>query len=225
MAERARALVQCLLNNEDFIETVANVCSNNTAASPNVHSSFDRVDDEVRSLFNRGAQTRVPDFLRPDPSVFLRSGTGPGNLIQNGDISLSVSSMSNPQQLPVPSYNLRRLPRINSRRQTRRTRELQHVTFTKEVVLLPDNSSTLVPRRASKAWLYDHGHVKSAVEFNIEWDESEVMATIRRSFMPLVDGCSEYVSLLEIEEYDPSDASLQEAIGNSLSDTTFGTLK
>ncbi|KAL0149596.1 hypothetical protein M9458_055123, partial [Cirrhinus mrigala] len=38
-------------------------------------------------------------------------------------------------------------------------------SFTKEVILLPDHTSTNVPRRAKKAWLFEKGHMKSALEF------------------------------------------------------------
>ncbi|XP_049339757.1 uncharacterized protein LOC125804685 [Astyanax mexicanus] len=169
MAERAREFVASFLSDQRLIDTLTTACSSTSNPQP----SFRDAESEVRSLFNRGPQTRVPD-----PT--------------SRDFNLSVSGMHPPlPQSSVPTYNLRRLPRVNARRQTRPAKGLPQLeTFTKEVVLLPDNTTNLVPRRASKAWLFENGHVKSAVEFNVEWCESEVMSTIRKAFMPQVEGCS-----------------------------------
>lgn len=62
-------------------------------------------------------------------------------------------------------------------------------SFTKEVILLPDHTSTHVPRRAKKAWLFENGRIKSALEFGCDWDADKVMQTITAAFQPVVEGC------------------------------------
>lgn len=62
-------------------------------------------------------------------------------------------------------------------------------SFTTEVILLPDHTSTHVPRRAKKAWLFEHGHIKSALEFECDWDANKVMQAITTAFQPIVEGC------------------------------------
>lgn len=61
--------------------------------------------------------------------------------------------------------------------------------FFKEVILLPDHKATHVPRRASKAWLFENGHIKSALEFGCDWDSDTVMEAIKTAFQPAVEGC------------------------------------
>lgn len=62
-------------------------------------------------------------------------------------------------------------------------------SFTKEVILLPDHTTTLVPRRAVKAWLFENGHIKSALEFCCDWDSDRVIQAIMTAFQPVVEGC------------------------------------
>ena len=62
-------------------------------------------------------------------------------------------------------------------------------SFTKEVILLPDHRVNHVPRRAKKAWLFENGHVRSAVEFCSDWNTSRVMEEITAAFQPVVEGC------------------------------------
>ncbi|KAL7879757.1 hypothetical protein SRHO_G00020110 [Serrasalmus rhombeus] len=58
------------------------------------------------------------------------------------DFNLHLSGMSCPPPPPAQSYNLRRLPRVNVGKQTRCVQgPSQLKTFTKEVVLLPDNTT------------------------------------------------------------------------------------
>lgn len=62
-------------------------------------------------------------------------------------------------------------------------------SFAKEVILLPDHRSIKVPRRASKAWLFENGPIKSALEFGCHWDSGKVMQAITEAFQPIVEGC------------------------------------
>jgi len=62
-------------------------------------------------------------------------------------------------------------------------------SFFKEVILLPDHKATHVPRRAKKAWLFENGHIKSALEFACYWDSDTVMEAIKTAFQPAVEGC------------------------------------
>ncbi|KAL7879721.1 hypothetical protein SRHO_G00019750 [Serrasalmus rhombeus] len=152
MAERARELVASLLNDRRFIDTIANACS---SSAPNAQASFVHVEDEVRLLFNRGPQTRAPG---PNACSVIHTTSG---------FNLHLSGMSCPPPPPAQSYNLRRLPRVNVGKQTRHITfqenkhkciiKSQHLisnnlnrrvqgpsqlkTFTKEVVLLPDNTT------------------------------------------------------------------------------------
>ncbi|XP_067309237.1 uncharacterized protein [Pseudorasbora parva] len=91
-----------------------------------------------------------------------------------------------------PIYNLRPFTRKGPRQ--RRFQALSSScsvaqTFTKEVILLPDHTSTHVPRRAKKAWLFENGHIKSALEFGCDWDADKVMQTITTAFQPNVEVC------------------------------------
>lgn len=61
--------------------------------------------------------------------------------------------------------------------------------YAKEVILLPDPATDLLPRRAQRAWLFENGHVKSAVEFNTGWNEARVKQAIKESFAPILDDC------------------------------------
>nr|XP_020467987.1 THAP domain-containing protein 1 B-like [Monopterus albus] len=47
-------------------------------------------------------------------------------------------------------------------------------SFIKEVVLLLDHTSTLVPRCATKTWLFENGHIKSTVEFSCMWSANKI---------------------------------------------------
>lgn len=71
------------------------------------------------------------------------------------------------------------------------TRQLKFCdsVFFKEVILLPDDKTTHVPRRAKKAWLFENGHVKSALEFGCGWDSDKIMHAITAAFQPAVEGC------------------------------------
>ncbi len=62
-------------------------------------------------------------------------------------------------------------------------------SFFKEVILLPDDKATHVPRRTKKAWLFENGHIKSALEFGCDWDSDKVMQAITAAFQPAVEGC------------------------------------
>lgn len=61
--------------------------------------------------------------------------------------------------------------------------------FAKEVILLPDPTTSFVPRRARRSWLFESGHVKSAAEFSTGWDEARVVLAIIQAFAPLLEGC------------------------------------
>ncbi|XP_034534151.1 G2/M phase-specific E3 ubiquitin-protein ligase-like isoform X2 [Notolabrus celidotus] len=98
--------------------------------------------------------------------------------------------------------------------QFRSTRPVsQH--FTKEVILLPDHTATHVPRRASKAWLFERGHVKSALEFACDWDSNRIMQAIRTAFQPIVEGCRLQILLpCHNKLVEPSLSTTQSLSGN-----------
>ncbi|XP_026062964.1 uncharacterized protein LOC113046235 [Carassius auratus] len=99
---------------------------------------------------------------------------------------------STSQGPPTAIYNLRPFTRKGPRhKRFQALGSLRPVaqSFTKEVILLPDHTSTHVPRRAKKAWLFENGHIKSALEFGCDWDADKVMQTITSAFQPVVEGC------------------------------------
>ncbi|XP_041845083.1 uncharacterized protein LOC121642414 [Melanotaenia boesemani] len=97
------------------------------------------------------------------------------------------------EPLTVPTYNLRPFTRKGPR--YKRIQAPFNSTcsvsqpFTKEVILLPDHTYTQVPRRARKAWLFENGLIKSAVEFRCDWNSEKVMRAITAAFHPAVEGC------------------------------------
>ncbi|KAL3967315.1 M-phase phosphoprotein 8 [Sarotherodon galilaeus] len=102
---------------------------------------------------------------------------------------------STSQECPTtgPIYNLRPFTRKGPRQkrfpaQLSRSHSVAQ-SFTKEVILLPDHLTALVPRRNKKAWLFENGHIKSALEFSCDWDSDKVMQAIRTAFQPVVEGC------------------------------------
>ncbi|XP_037643179.1 uncharacterized protein LOC119498395 [Sebastes umbrosus] len=121
------------------------------------------------------------------------------NFNQSGPTAplLSVNTERNTpstSQIPfaaAPIYNLRpftrRGPR-NKRFHAQLSSSVAH-PFTREVILLPDHTYTDVPRRARKAWLFENGHIKSALEFGCDWDSDKVMQAIMAAFQTIVEGC------------------------------------
>ncbi|XP_024660984.1 uncharacterized protein LOC112436027 [Maylandia zebra] len=102
---------------------------------------------------------------------------------------------STSQECPTtgPIYNLRPFTRKGPRQkrfpaQLSRSHSVAQ-SFTKEVILLPDHLTTHVPRRNKKAWLFENGHIKSALEFSCDWDSDKVMQAIRTAFQPVLEGC------------------------------------
>lgn len=102
---------------------------------------------------------------------------------------------STSQECPTtgPIYNLRPFTRKGPRQkrfpaQLSRSHSVAQ-SFTKEVILLPDHLTTHVPRRNKKAWLFENGHIKSALEFSCDWDSDKVMQAIRTAFQQVVEGC------------------------------------
>lgn len=73
-------------------------------------------------------------------------------------------------------------------------------TFMSELVLLPGPRFGSVPRRGTKAILFDEGHIISALEFHISWDEERVVEVIKDSFAQKLCG-SGYVLLITIHLY------------------------
>lgn len=69
-------------------------------------------------------------------------------------------------------------------------------SFFKEVILLPDDKTTHVPRRAKRAWLFENGHVKTALECGCGWDSDKIMHAITAAFQPAVEGCKYVLVLL-----------------------------
>lgn len=69
-------------------------------------------------------------------------------------------------------------------------------TFTKEVVLLPDPTAELVPRRGTKQWLFDNGHVKNAVEFQKDWDAKTIMEHLQMVFQDKIDSTTQFEILM-----------------------------
>lgn len=62
--------------------------------------------------------------------------------------------------------------------------------FIRELVLLPGPQYSHVPRRGTKALLFESGHVVSAVEFLVCWDEAEVLAKIGEVFHSALNGAT-----------------------------------
>lgn len=71
-------------------------------------------------------------------------------------------------------------------------------SFFKEVILLPNHKATHLPRRAQKAWLFENGHIKSALEFGCDWDSDTVLQAITVAFQPAMEGCRYILKLLLI---------------------------
>ncbi|XP_030611803.1 G2/M phase-specific E3 ubiquitin-protein ligase-like isoform X3 [Archocentrus centrarchus] len=105
----------------------------------------------------------------------------------------STSTSQAPSTTAGPVYNLRPFTRKGPR-QKRFPVQLDSLhsvaqSFSKEVILLPDHATTHVPRRNRKAWLFENGHIKSALEFCCDWDSDKVVQAIRAAFQPVVEGC------------------------------------
>ncbi|XP_060786877.1 uncharacterized protein LOC132892603 [Neoarius graeffei] len=152
-----------------MINTLANACEN-PAPTPAQYPA--RSNEEVRSIFNRGRPT-----------------TG-----QAAAYQAKLSTRSTSQECPTtaPVYNLRPYTRKGPRHkrfQGQGSSCSVAQSFFKEVILLPDHKATHVPRRAKKAWLFDNGHIKSALEFSCDWDSDTVMQAIKTAFQPVVEGC------------------------------------
>ncbi|KAA8585582.1 hypothetical protein FQN60_004276, partial [Etheostoma spectabile] len=130
--------------------------------------------EEIYSLFHRG---------RPN------AGNLPGQEVPVFQTNTPSTSQVPPTTAPI--YNLRPSTRKGPghRRFLAQLRNPVAQSFTKEVILLPDHTSTNVPRRASKAWLFENGHIKSALEFGCDWDSGKVMQAITAAFQPVVEGC------------------------------------
>lgn len=90
MASKAREIVQSLLNNDDYIDTIAKACSNNVAPVPN---ASERVDDEVCFIFNRGMRRRVPNDPSPEHSAIS------ANTAKNSCFRPNASSMQSPHHM------------------------------------------------------------------------------------------------------------------------------
>ncbi|XP_037626899.1 uncharacterized protein LOC119488923 [Sebastes umbrosus] len=120
---------------------------------------------------------------------FNQSGPTAPLLSVNTERNTPSTSQMPPAAAPI--YNLRpftrRGPR-NKRFHGQLSSSVAH-PFTREVILLPDHTYTDVPRRARKAWLFENGHIKSALEFGCDWDSDKVMQAIMAAFQTIVEGC------------------------------------
>ncbi|XP_039681975.1 uncharacterized protein LOC120575324 [Perca fluviatilis] len=178
MSESARNLVSAILSNEEIINTLANACTGQNTGNGN-RIQYRSPDEEVYSLFHRG---------RPNVGN-LAGQAGPHH--QANVNTPSTSTFNQVAPTTAPTYNFR--PSTRSGRGHRRFQAQLSCpvaqSFTKEVILLPDHKSTNVPRRASKAWLFEKGHIKSALEFRCDWDSGRVLQAITVAFQPILEGC------------------------------------
>ncbi|MEQ2185851.1 hypothetical protein GOODEAATRI_022386 [Goodea atripinnis] len=170
MSESARNLVAAILNDEHAINTLASACTNQSSTSNRIQ--YRTTDEEIFSLFQRGRQSATN---APGPFASMDR----------------LPSQEPPSTAPI--YNLRPFTRKGPRPK-RFQAPLNCVrpvaqSFTKEVILLPDHTSAHVPRRAKKVWLFQNGLVKSALEFQNDWDSNRVMQEITAAFHPVVAGC------------------------------------
>ncbi|KAK6494595.1 G2/M phase-specific E3 ubiquitin-protein ligase-like [Huso huso] len=93
------------------------------------------------------------------------------------------------------SQNSRSSSRLSAKRNLKRG-ICSPNTFTKEVVLLPDPTAELVPRRGTKQWLFDNGHVKNAVEFQKDWDAKTIVEHLQMVFQDKIDSTTQFEILM-----------------------------
>lgn len=70
---------------------------------------------------------------------------------------------------------------------SRRRRSGRHTTFTKNVVLLANDSSDVVPRGARREQLHDAGQIANLVAFFKDWSGREVVQHLEERFSTLLD--------------------------------------